>query len=183
MGVIYKKTCSETGQVYFGKFEGYWSERCKTGWVGTTCEHFVNPTVEFLELDVPNDKLKEKEIWYIQNLECVNIMEKYSNLSIPQYSKQYYDKNKDTILAKAKTDNYKNAKKYRNKNKDKIASKQKEFYINNKEIVMAIHKKSYIKNKDKINEPTPCNICGSIISKQNLSKHKRTKKCMNFIKN
>ena len=73
MGVIYKKTCSETGQVYYGKFEKTWDERFSSGWSDCRCRDFINPTHEFIEIDIPNDKLKEREDYYIQNFECVNV--------------------------------------------------------------------------------------------------------------
>ena len=40
-----------------------------------------------------------------------------------------------------------------------------------------------IKNKDKIIEKIPCDICGSVVKKYNLNKHKKSKKCINYINN
>ena len=126
MGGIYLRICSKTDEQYVGKFENTFEQRCRTGWADTNCRDFVNPTVVFLELDVPNDKLQEREYYYIQNLECVNSKGKYIHLSKEEYMKQYYIK---------------------------------------------------IKGETKV-----CDKCGVISLKRHLPRHKRSNKCINFIK-
>ena len=162
MGVIYKKTCSETGQVYYGKFEKTWDERFSSGWSDCRCEYFVNPTVVFIEIDIPNDKLKEREDYYIQNFECVNLKGKYIHLSKAEWSKQYRIKNKDIIIKKSK-----------------------QYYIDNKEIRNQYDKQYRIDNKEILakrqKQKIKCNNCGSTIVKRQLKRHQTTNKCMNFI--
>tara|TARA_R110000787_G_scaffold84609_1_gene181215 strand:- start:186 stop:770 length:585 start_codon:yes stop_codon:yes gene_type:complete len=168
MGVVYKKICSETGQVYYGKFEGTWKQRYQRGWETCSCKNFVNPTHEFIEIDIPNDKLKEREDYYINNNECVNLMGKYIHLTRAEYDKQHYINNKDIIIKKNKQ--------YYIDNKDTIIKKKKQYYIDNPEY----HKQYRIDNKETINQKNKCNNCGSTINKQNLKRHHATNKCMNF---
>jgi hypothetical protein len=47
-------------------------------------------------------------------------------------------------------------------------------------------KKYHELNKDKINEKKrlnkcPCNICGSVVNKNQMKRHQRTKKCLSFV--
>ena len=165
MGVVYKKICSETGQVYYGKFEGTWKQRYQRGWETCSCKNFVNPTHEFIEIDIPNDKLKEREDYYIQNFECVNVKGKYIHLTRAEYEKQYRIDNKDILIKKKKQ--------YRIDNKEK----RKQYYIDNIEK----RKQYYVDNKETINKKIKCNNCGSTINKQNLKIHQTSKKCVNLL--
>ncbi len=73
-----------------------------------------------------------------------------------EYKKQYYQDNKEYII------NYQ--KEYRDNNKEDINKKKAEYREKNKEEI----------NKKKAEKIT-CE-CGTIISKQRLAKHKKTKK-------
>ena len=158
MGVVYRLKCSETGQVYYGKFQDTWRDRCRSGWSVCSCKYFVNPTHEFIEIDIPNDKLKEREDYYIQNFECVNIQSKYSHLPKAEWSKQYY------------VDNIEKRKQY-----------DKQYRIDNKEITKQRNKQYYADNKHRINQKIKCNNCGSTIVKRNLKEHQTSKKCVNLL--
>ena len=169
MGVVYRLKCSETGQVYYGKFKGTWKQRCSTGWSNMTCRDFINPTHEFIEIDIPNDKLVERENWYINNNECVNLLGKYIHLTVKEYNKQYRINNKEII---------------KQQNKQYYADnieKRKQYGIDNKEIIAKKKKQYWIDNKERMNQKIKCNNCGSTINKQNLKKHQTSKKCVNFI--
>ena len=61
-------------------------------------------------------------------------------------------------------------KDYRELNKDKIAEKKKEYYELNKQNI-----------NERRSEKVKCDICGCKISKRNLSAHKKTLKCKNFV--
>ena len=185
MGVIYKKTCSDTGQIYYGKFEDTWERRIKRGWEDCSCRDFVNPTVEFLEIDVPNDKLKEKEDYYIQNFECVNIRGKYTNLTLQEYHKQNCEKTKEHKKEYDRQYNIDNkekksirGKKYYNDTIEHQREKKKIYYANNIDKI----KERYAKNKEKRKETKACNNCGSVVRIDTMNRHQRSKKCMNFIK-
>lgn len=75
-------------------------------------------------------------------------------------------------------------KQYRENNKEKIKEKQKEHYELNKEKRINQVKEYYEENKEKIKERQKekiiCNICNSIVNKYTLSRHKKTKKCLNY---
>ena len=198
MGVVYKKTCSDSGLIYYGKFEGTWEHRCSAGWSDCSCEYFVNPTHEFIEIDIPNDKLVEREQFYINNNECVNIMGKYSHLTKAEYDKQYNINNKESITKRNKQyriDNPEYFKQYQIDNKETIAKQKKQYRIDNQEyfkqygkqykidnrdIIAKQSKQYWIDNKERMNQKIKCNNCGSTIVKRNLKIHQTSKKCMNF---
>ena len=106
-----------------------------------------------------NDKqeLHKRERYWIE------LLESKLNKKIPtQSQKDRYEKNKIKILQ--------NKKEYREKNKIKIAEKKKEYREKNK-----------IKIAEKNKEKITCSNCNSIIRRDGLSIHQRSKKCINFI--
>ena len=117
---------------------------------------FENWTMIMLEQYNCNNKkeLQSRERYWIEELKSS------LNSEIPTRTKQeYYEDYKDKILEKQKQ--------YRLENKDKI----KQHYINNKD------KKLEYKNQ-KVN----CDICNSIVNRNNLARHKKTDKCIKFQK-
>lgn len=125
---------------------------------------------------------------------------------ISEYKKKYDEDNRDKILKRNKEYRKENKemiaeqkKKYYEKNKEIILQKRKEKYEKNREKYLEKHKKWYEKNKEKVaeqskvfresnkeklaekrNEIIKCDKCGSEITKNNLFKHKTTKKCLNY---
>jgi len=98
-----------------------------------------------------------------------------------QKKKEYYKKNKEVTLQKQKEYYKKNkevtlqrCKEYREKNKEKILQKKKEWCDNNKEVISHKKKEYYKKNKVKIN----CIFCNKLITKYNMKRHQKTKRCM-----
>ena len=83
-----------------------------------------------------------------------------------EYDKKKYENNKEKIKEKTK--------KYRENNKEKIKEKEKKYRENNKE-------KNKERQKEYNKEKITCE-CGSIICKGDLSKHKKTKKHFNLMK-
>ena len=101
---------------------------------------------------------------------------------IAQKHKEYYEENVDKILQQNKEYKEKNKEKlkeyyaeYREKNKEVLAQKIKEYYEENKEVLAQ-------KQKQKQKEKVECDNCGSISTKGNLTRHKRSLKCQNHIK-
>jgi len=90
--------------------------------------------------------------------------------------KEYYNDNKTEIAEQHKQ--------YRKDNVDKIAKYQKEYIQNNKEKLSKYKKEYRESNKNKIlekrKERVICDNCGCESSKNDLAKHKRTQKCLNF---
>jgi hypothetical protein len=125
---------------------------------------------------------------------------------IKKDKKEYYDANKEKILDEQKEYRLKNVdkikeqkKEYRLEHTDKIKGKKKEYYDTNKEKILEKMKQSYSdnpekklkstteyreNNKEKIkerkSEKIPCDKCGEIGTNSHMSRHKQTKKCMNF---
>tara|TARA_R100000951_G_scaffold8297_3_gene7540 strand:- start:4078 stop:4737 length:660 start_codon:yes stop_codon:yes gene_type:complete len=82
---------------------------------------------------------------------------------LKEQKKEYYENNKDKF------------KELYENNKDKI----KEYYENNKEKIKEKNKEWRENNKDKLSQKIECPICKSIINRSSLTRHQKTKKCMN----
>tara|TARA_R100000541_G_C1864188_1_gene79754 strand:- start:27 stop:602 length:576 start_codon:yes stop_codon:yes gene_type:complete len=117
-------------------------------------------------------QLIKRESEYIKNNICVNI-------TIPcRTKKEYYEDNREKFLESAKVYRENNKekiaeckKKHKAKNKEKISEQRKEYYENNKE-----------KIKEKIKKKVTCE-CGCIIGINDLTRHKKTNKHLELIKN
>ena len=78
-----------------------------------------------------------------------------------EYDKQYYEQNKDKITERINQ--------YRDQNKDKINEQKKQFYKQNKD-----------KIREKAQQKITCE-CGYVVSKAHLSRHRNSKKHINFM--
>ena len=87
-----------------------------------------------------------------------------------EWIKNHYENNKIEISEKKK-DYYFN-------NKIEINEKHKEYRELNKDKLNEKHKKYYQENKIKINEKIKCDKCDCLINKINISRHKKTMKCL-----
>lgn len=114
-----------------------------------------------------NNELKKKEREYIEGLNAT------LNCQIPTRTmKEYYEYNKDKIEEYKKVwieNNYDYHKQYYQNNKEKMNEKMKQWVENNKEYRENV--KEYKKEK------IQCDLCGSIITRGNLSTHKKSIKC------
>lgn len=112
-------------------------------------------------------ELEKKEREYIEQYKGENSL----NKNIPTRSiKEWYEQNKD------------NMKEYYEKNKDNI----KEYYEKNKEKINEKNKRYAIENKEKIKEYRNSKVlcdCGYEYSKTNKSRHMKSKKHSEYIKN
>jgi len=130
---------------------------------------------------------KEQEWFYKLNAKL--------NFEIPnRTSKQYYEDNREKLLA--------HQKQYYEDNRDKILEYQKQYHQDNREKISEQQKQYRQDNCDKIKEyqtqysennrkkkneydkkrrkeKETCDNCGCILSKCDMSRHKRSKKCMN----
>lgn len=143
MGLVYDQICSETGLRYFGITTQTMKERIWKGWKKCTCKNFIKPIITILEDNIDDDKLIDRENWYIQNNECVNLQGKYKNMT---------------------------KKEYRIINKDIIKERNKQYYLDNIKSI-----------SEKMKHKITCDNCGSIIRKDGIYNHKKTKKCLNYI--
>ena len=131
----------------------------------------------------------------------IDILRPALNKAIPNRTKKEYNQdNKEKIAEKAKK--YKEAnkeqlKEYRYKNKEHINKKCKEHYEANREKILERQKQKrnndkekynqiqrdiYQSNKEQKKEKVICDHCGCEIRKDCLLRHKKTNKCINFVK-
>ncbi len=107
-------------------------------------------------------------------------IEKYGsglNRTVPtRTKKEYKDENKEKIKAKEKE--------YREDNAEKIAEYHKEYRENNAEKLKAKQKEYREDNAEKIKQhkaiKVECDNCDKVITKDHMSRHLRTKYCMEY---
>ncbi len=127
--------------------------------------------------------IREKKIKI--ELKILGVYKRKCNNKIKRLVEQYYineynsvNNGLNTINAFLNKKKYmkKYDKKYRDDNKDKIKQKAKLHYEKNKKKFKEINKKYRENNKQKIN----CPICKCSITKCNLKRHQKTKKCLKY---
>ena len=133
-----------------------------------------------------NSKLEaeKRERYFIEELKAT------LNIVIPtrtkkEYNKDYREKKKeyDIIYRKDNKDKIKEYhKEYNKNNKEIIKELKKEYYKNNKEKVKQYYEKNIIKINERIKEKFNCD-CGGCYTKNNISKHYKTKIHQEYIKN
>jgi hypothetical protein len=96
---------------------------------------------------------------------------------IAENKKEHYNDNKEQILEKNKEWNEANKEKIKeyykqwsNDNKEQLAEKQKKYRDANRE-----------KKLEKTKEKVICNLCGAEITKSNIKRHQKSKKCIESI--
>ena len=118
------------------------------------------------------DKILEKhKQYYYDN------REKFAEKN-KEYYKEWYENNKEKVAEYNKE--------YKENNKEQIAKYQKEYYENNKEKVTKRIKKYRENNKEQINEKNAQKItceCNCVVRKGNISKHIKTIKHQEWLKN
>jgi len=127
---------------------------------------FTNWNFEVLEKfenKISKGDLEKIEGQYIKNNNATLNSIIPTGLTKQEYNKEYKVNNKEKI-SERKQEYYIN-------NKKKISERKQEYYINNKEK----KKEYYEKNKQKLQEKIMCD-CGSMISRNNISIHIKTKK-------
>jgi hypothetical protein len=117
-------------------------------------DNFIMLEIEKYHCNDGNEARARENYWY-------NEFKSKLNTQIPTRThKQYYHDNYDKLLE--------NMKQYNQKNRDKLSEQKKQYYRDNHEMIVE-------QRKQKIT----CDICGSIVRKADISKHKKTQKCMN----
>jgi len=135
-GKIYKIVCNVTGKIYIGSTtKEYLSQRSTkhkedyqrflngTYSYVTSFEILKNANYDIILSESVNcnskDELRSRERYYIETLECVN--KNIPTQTLKEWTKKYYEKNKEKILE------YK--KEYRIKNREILNEKKKEKFI------------------------------------------------------
>lgn len=74
------------------------------------------------------------------------------------------------------------SKEWRGVNKEQLKRKRKIYDENNRNYINKYAREYYQQNKKNFNEKIKCE-CGSILCKQGIAKHKKTKKHLNYLEN
>lgn len=152
--------------------------KCKKSTTTSSKKLFQNgsiPKIELIEEVEFHDirQLREREAYYIRNLECINI-------DIPFISEEEKKENEKEYRLK----NKEHRKQWLKQNKEKIIHANKKYYKENKEKIIQQQKEYYEENKKVIEEKRKIKItcqCGSVIRKPGLSEHKKSNKHLKYI--
>jgi hypothetical protein len=202
--IIYKIVCKDINikECYVGQTTDFTKRKCKHKSNCTNINskdyniyiyQFIREHGEWINFDMieiekynATDKLdaSKKERYWIEQLKATLNKQlptrtnwEYQKEFMKEYQKNYYELNKDKILECQKE----YSKEYYEKNKDKIKEIKSEYREKNKDKIKENSKEYREKNKDKIKEQITC-ICGLVCSKNNLKRHERTQKHMEFVK-
>lgn len=187
---IYGILCKTTWKVYYGstsktideRLRGHeyeYTEYLKKG-IGknTTSVEIIknnNYIITLLETCDENDR-NEREGFYIRNFQCVNRI--IPDRSPKEYNKKWLENNKDYRKEYFKG--------YYENNRESILEYHKEYNEINKEKINEKKKEYYQINKEKISEKNKVKYtcqCGVELTKCHKSRHERTSKHQNYLKN
>lgn len=169
-GKIYKIICDETNLTYYGSTVQPLSKRlsqhreCKNEKKYKT--NMMKNMKIYLVEDYPCDRKEQllmRERYYIENNECCNKV-------VPlRTKKEYYEDHKEHIIE--------NVKEWGEKNKEKVREYKRKYKKN--------HRAEFNKNRNERRAILPkvnCE-CGSIVSRHNLSHHRKSNKHQSYISN
>jgi hypothetical protein len=191
--IIYRIVCKDTSvtECYIGHTTNFTKRKYYHSF---NCNHEKSKQYNFrvYEFIRENNGWNNWDMIEIEKLNCKDVneakareryyIELYNsklNISIPtQTDKEYYEKNRKTIIEYQQI--------YRQSNKELISNKGKEYYTNNHDKIQEYKKEFYIKNRENIlekgKEKIPC-VCGCKIQKVNLKRHMTSQKHLNLISN
>jgi len=145
----------------------------------------VKATVEHEDKKKAKDMARDKEGEFILENECVNMnvagrthQEYRETEEYKEYKKKYLQDHKDQIKEYQKQ--------YREDHKEQSKEFNRQYYETHKEKIRQ-NQKEYLKqyrqdHRDKITakqkEKVACKVCGSVVTKSNISIHQKTKKCL-----
>ena len=118
--------------------------------------------------------INKRDAFRLLNKEKIKEYRENNKEKFKEYYEKYYENNKEKFKEYQK--------KFRENNREKILEEKKNYRENNKEEINEKSKKYYQDNKDKILErlkgKIECPICKSLITKRHLSRHQKSKKCI-----
>jgi hypothetical protein len=175
-GKIYKITNCIDNEVYIGSTCSPLTKRWHQHKNRINSESYKNTKFYKYIIDLGFDKFS---ISLVENYPCTNktelrrregelIREQGTlNTQIEGRTRQeYYENNKEKFIE------------YYQENKEYYQEQKKEYRENNKEKI-AIRKKEYYEmNKEKLSKKIECNICKSVVTYSDLTRHKKSKKCL-----
>tara|TARA_R110002012_G_scaffold102783_1_gene242358 strand:+ start:72 stop:776 length:705 start_codon:yes stop_codon:yes gene_type:complete len=127
----------------------------------------------------------EKKIYSEKNKEKIQQYREENKEKIAENNKKYYKENKEMYKKYSEENKEKISlvnKKWCEANKEKLAEKKKKWYEKNKAKNIDYKKKWYEKNKAKRTEKATCE-CGAVVAKCSMTRHKKSKKHLEFIDN
>ena len=162
--LIYKIHCNVTGEDYYGSTKNLDNRMnvhrlgkkfCKSKQIIDRCDYTVT-VIETIDVETKQDALW-RERYYTDNFPCVNeavpIVSKQETI---ERGKNYYLANREEILSRVKA--------YSESHAEQVKGYKKKWYETNKD---AIRKKSA--------EKCLCEVCNVLISRNNMSAHKKSK--------
>jgi hypothetical protein len=170
-GYIYKLT-GACGKVYIGSTADFDSRVLyhKSKSNGCNSRLLLKPILDEI-IDTREyiliKSLRLVEQFYLDNINNINSRRAYTNKK--KYQKKYYEENKKKILEYQKNYNEEN-KEYKKQYSEKNKEKNKKYREENKETLTK-------KQKEKVK----C-VCGCLVSKRNISTHKKSNKHLKLIR-
>ena len=164
-GKIYRITCNKTGLTYYGS-------TCEKN-LSSRLSHHMNNFKDYLENKfnyITSFKVFENgdyDIILVEKYPCKDRMELYQR-------ERYYIENNECVNKIIPT---RTKKEWREDNAEKIKEDKKDYYLENKEIIILRSKGRYDVRKDIINKKRKEKIickCGREIRKADLQKHLRS---------
>ena len=188
-GMIYKLCCNDLNitDIYIGSTVNF-KQRKRGHKKVCNNPNYKNYNLKVYKFIRDNGGFKNWSMILIANTPCD------SKLKLGQFERYYYEKLNPTLniyfpqrTKKEWVNSNKERlqikqKKYRDDNKNIIKIKQKEYYKDNKEHLKIKQKEWREKNEEKIKIKRAlkinCSICDKFITKNNIKKHQRSKKCI-----
>jgi len=171
---IYKITSPNTDLVYVGKTSQtlqvrLWGHHSAANRYMVAGDHYCSSikvlehSDDVIELIEETDDCKREAYW-IKELNACNqfkmTLDMSDPISVAKYRIEYREANKDAICE------YK--QKYKDANRDAIREREKKYREANKDAI-----------RERSREKVACDNCGGIVSRYNMLRHKKTKKCIN----
>ena len=164
----HKKSCNSINCVGHNS-KVYKFIRANGGW-----ENF-----DFMILEQFENKMTKKDLEKIEGQYIINLNSKLNEriptgLNLKEYHNEYYNKKKDYIKNRVNE--------YRKQNLENIKKTKQKYYESNKIEIAEKSKKYREQNKVEINEKNKqkvkCEFCNSLVSKGNMLRHHKSKKCL-----
>lgn len=122
------------------------------------CVNKTMPTRTEDEIEEAKEKKAQyKKEWY----EAKKAEDKEAfNAKALEHQKAYYQRNREAVLARASE--------YNKQNKETISAKNKAYHEAHKD------SEKYKAKNERLKEKVPCEVCGQVMMRANLSRHKKT---------
>ena len=150
--------------------------RTNEEWCKNNKEHLSEQNKQYYNNN-KEEIAKKNKVWRENNKEQQKQYRENNKEQKAEYQKQYFLDNKEHLSEQKKQ--------YYNNNKEKLLEKAKEYREENKEHIASQQKKYKEENREKINQTSKIQItceCGGHYSKSNKTKHLKSNKHNNFLK-